>query len=118
MSVPSPLLVVERTALIDSMQWTTKLYEFERGQPPLPPLIYSCCRTLARSMPWQHAYPDLRHACDDPAASPPRPDWQRWKEAYEPDAGIVNFVCSRPSSDSAHSAARCITGSLTGALHR
>ncbi|GAA5866539.1 hypothetical protein JCM3774_004007 [Rhodotorula dairenensis] len=63
--------------------WTTKLYEFERGQPPLPPLIYQCCRALARRTPWADIY------SAEPALV--SVDWQRWREAYEPDAGIVNF---------------------------
>lgn len=76
-------------------QWSTKLYEYERGQPPLPPFLHRCCRTLARVVPWQQIYrPDDLAASDDcldrPALS--REVWAKWKETYEPDAGIVNFV--------------------------
>ncbi|GAA5951116.1 hypothetical protein JCM8115_005059 [Rhodotorula mucilaginosa] len=70
--------------------WTTKLYEFERGQPPLPPLIYQCCRSLARLMPWETIY-GAERAADGTETTPTKIDWKRWREAYEPDAGIVNF---------------------------
>ncbi|GAA5975863.1 hypothetical protein JCM10908_005307 [Rhodotorula pacifica] len=70
--------------------WTTKLYEFERGQPPLPPLIYRCCRALARRTPWAIFY-GSDGIQPESMPAPISLDWQRWKDAYEPDAGIVNF---------------------------
>ncbi|BGP54487.1 hypothetical protein JCM8202v2_002068 [Rhodotorula sphaerocarpa] len=80
--------------------WSTKLYEYERGQPPLPPFLHRCCRTLARVVPWQQIYrPDDLAASDDcldrPALS--REVWAKWKETYEPDAGIVNFYQAKDS---------------------
>ncbi|GJN87211.1 hypothetical protein Rhopal_000156-T1 [Rhodotorula paludigena] len=70
--------------------WTTKLYEFERGHVPLPPLILRYCRTLGRVMPWQHVF-GASDAPPDQAAGSPQQDWRKWRDVYEPDAGIVNF---------------------------
>ncbi|BGP38410.1 hypothetical protein JCM10450v2_002355 [Rhodotorula kratochvilovae] len=69
--------------------WTTKLYEFHRGFVPLPPLIHRCCQALGRQTPWQHVF-GSDSAEFSPAAKPSQ-DWRRWKDVYEPDAGIVNF---------------------------
>ncbi|BGO90279.1 hypothetical protein NBRC10512_004800 [Rhodotorula toruloides] len=75
--------------------WTTKLYEFERGHVPLPPLIYQCCRGLARQAPWRQVDGLKKDVGGDQsrAATPAGQmrDWRSWKDAYEPDAGIVNF---------------------------
>ncbi|KAK4331651.1 Fe2OG dioxygenase domain-containing protein [Rhodotorula toruloides] len=75
--------------------WTTKLYEFERGHVPLPPLIYRCCRGLARQTPWHQVYGSTntiegRESGTATMAGQMR-DWRSWKDGYEPDAGIVNF---------------------------
>ncbi|GEM06791.1 oxoglutarate/iron-dependent oxygenase [Rhodotorula toruloides] len=75
--------------------WTTKLYEFERGHVPLSPLIYRCCRDLARLTPWHLVYESVtadgdRETSATSSAGQMR-DWRSWKDAYEPDAGIVNF---------------------------
>lgn len=72
-------------------QWTTKLYEFERGQPPLPPLIYQCCRSLARRTPWADVYGSISASSGTDSESSAMA-WKRWRDEYEPDAGIVNFV--------------------------
>ncbi|GAA6051661.1 hypothetical protein JCM3770_001217 [Rhodotorula araucariae] len=69
--------------------WTTKLYEFSRPFVPLPPLIQRCCRTLGRQTPWQHVFSAVSLGSTEP--SKPSQDWRRWKDIYEPDAGIVNF---------------------------
>ncbi|BGP30760.1 hypothetical protein JCM10296v2_002517 [Rhodotorula toruloides] len=75
--------------------WTTKLYEFERGHVSLPPLIYQCCRGLARQTPWHQVYGSTNFMeGDESAAATPAGqmrEWRSWKDAYEPDAGIVNF---------------------------
>ncbi|GAA6034827.1 hypothetical protein JCM8097_009318 [Rhodosporidiobolus ruineniae] len=65
--------------------WTTKLYEFERGHVPLPPLILRCCRDIVRATPWDQVF-DGREATSGEAE-----EWRKWSEDYEPDAGIVNF---------------------------
>ncbi|GAA5921512.1 hypothetical protein JCM3775_003084 [Rhodotorula graminis] len=64
--------------------WTTKVYEFERGCVPLPPLIHRCCRDLARQTPWDRIFGDSK----TPSRSH---DWSTWARDYEPDAGLVNF---------------------------
>ncbi|TNY22356.1 hypothetical protein DMC30DRAFT_411045 [Rhodotorula diobovata] len=68
--------------------WTTKRYEFDRGFVSLPPLVHLCCRALARQTPWQHVFSNDKPSSLSGKASP---DWRRWKDVYDPDAGIVNF---------------------------
>ncbi|GAA5892796.1 hypothetical protein JCM8208_004091 [Rhodotorula glutinis] len=66
--------------------WTTKVYEFERGCIPLPSLIHRCCRDLARQTPWAHVFDKT----SSPSSKTAR-DWSTWAREYEPDAGLVNF---------------------------
>lgn len=42
-------------------------------------------------MPWGTIY-GAERAADGIEPTPAKIDWKRWREAYEPDAGIVNFV--------------------------
>ncbi|GAA5860069.1 hypothetical protein JCM8547_003082 [Rhodosporidiobolus lusitaniae] len=65
--------------------WTTKLYEFERGCVPLPPLVHRSCRDIIRATPWELVFPG------ETANEESKASWRSWKEDYEPDAGIINF---------------------------
>ncbi|GAA5914461.1 uncharacterized protein JCM6883_004805 [Sporobolomyces salmoneus] len=76
--------------------WTTKLYEFDRPFVPIPPLMLSCCRTLARAMPWQHVFPSAEYTGKG-ESSTSDDGWELWKTTYEPDAGIVNFYQAKDS---------------------
>ncbi|GAA5887327.1 hypothetical protein JCM6882_002493 [Rhodosporidiobolus microsporus] len=71
--------------------WTTKLYEFERGFIPLPPLILRCCRDVVRKTPWRDVFCSSDTAEDGDLGGTSVEDWRKWEEDYEPDAGIVNF---------------------------
>ncbi|KAM0788478.1 hypothetical protein ACM66B_001611 [Microbotryomycetes sp. NB124-2] len=60
--------------------WTSKTYDFDSPQVPLPPLILKYCRAAVRAVPWKSIF-----AGDEDGA------WRRWNTDYEPDAGIINF---------------------------
>ncbi|GAA6000479.1 hypothetical protein JCM10207_008030 [Rhodosporidiobolus poonsookiae] len=64
--------------------WTTKLYEFDRGFVPLPPRMLSSCRDVVRQTLWRHVFTAGGGELGEEV-------WKRWSEDYEPDAGIVNF---------------------------
>ncbi|BGP14319.1 hypothetical protein JCM10213_004446 [Rhodosporidiobolus nylandii] len=69
--------------------WTTKLYEFERGKPALPPLVLRCCRDIVRVTPWEKVLGES--GGDEEVGGTTRAHWRSWNEDYEPDAGIINF---------------------------
>ncbi|GAA5829253.1 hypothetical protein JCM11251_004983 [Rhodosporidiobolus azoricus] len=71
--------------------WTSKLYEFERGHIPLPPVILRCCRDLVRKTPWRQVFLDSSTSDSGSYGGTSSEDWRKWKEDYEPDAGLVNF---------------------------
>ncbi|GAA5935627.1 uncharacterized protein JCM15063_001758 [Sporobolomyces koalae] len=70
--------------------WTTKLYEFDRPFVPIPPLMLSCCSSIARAVPWHHVFEESDDECEAEGRTT-RSDWASWSTDYEPDAGIVNF---------------------------
>ncbi|GAA5957178.1 hypothetical protein JCM3765_005430 [Sporobolomyces pararoseus] len=74
--------------------WTTKLYEFDRPFVPIPPIMLTSCRALARSVPWQHVFTRPSSSTEE-NTDPSDEGWETWKESYEPDAGIVNFYQTR-----------------------
>ncbi|GAA6064758.1 hypothetical protein JCM10212_002309 [Sporobolomyces blumeae] len=75
--------------------WTAKVYDFTRDFVPLPPLIHACCRTLARRMDWSEVFGQTPSGHGDPGRMRDGldgdRDWERWKDEYDPDGGIVNF---------------------------
>lgn len=71
--------------------WTSKVYEWSRGKVELPPLTYECCRDVVRGVPWDLVF--------DEKDREETKDWSNWKQTYEPEAGVFNFVSLRQTSD-------------------
>ncbi|GAA5983822.1 hypothetical protein JCM11641_005206 [Rhodosporidiobolus odoratus] len=77
--------------------WTTKLYEFDRGFIPLPPLVLRCCRDIVRAMPWAAVFNNSHSGEPTQSRNMGTENWTRWNEDYEPDAGIINFYQAKDS---------------------
>lgn len=63
---------------------------------PLPPLIYLCCREAVRAVPWERVFEasgtSMKEQTDDANIC------RTWKDDYEPEAGIINFVSEKSHS--------------------
>lgn len=93
-----------------SYNWSSKTYDFDRPKTELPPLIYGCCRNVARAVPWgsvfdQQTGPEERQHDDEEEQEDE--GWGTWSETYEPEAGVINFV--RPST--------CASASIASLTH-
>ncbi|KAI5476070.1 hypothetical protein MNV49_000442 [Pseudohyphozyma bogoriensis] len=66
--------------------WASKSYAYERGQVPVPPLIYECCSAAVATIPWDLVF--------DPEESVPEEErvWKNWAKDYKAEAGVINFV--------------------------
>ena len=81
--------------LMPCTQWTSKTYDFDKPLTPLPPLIHLCCREAVRAVPWGRVFEasetSMNEQTDDADIC------RTWKDDYEPEAGIINFVSRRKS---------------------
>lgn len=50
----------------------------------MPPLTYRCCKDVVRGVPWQLVF--------DESDLHETKDWPQWRDTYEPEAGVLNFV--------------------------
>ncbi|SCV67654.1 BQ2448_5265 [Microbotryum intermedium] len=68
--------------------WTSKVYNFELPHSNLPPLIHRCCKEAVRRVEWDQVFLGTGEAEWHEGKENM---WDKWREEYEPDAGIVNF---------------------------
>ncbi|KAI0293455.1 hypothetical protein BC826DRAFT_384472 [Russula brevipes] len=73
-----------------SYHWGTKQYDFTREVQPVGEPLRKVCIEVVRSIRWHDVFGPLDAEPLD-GWGDDGPDWQTWKETYEPDAGIVNF---------------------------
>ncbi|KAI0031696.1 hypothetical protein K488DRAFT_51500 [Vararia minispora EC-137] len=67
--------------------WGTKQYDFTRGKEPVDPRVRQVCQNAVSAVPWEVVF----ESDEAEGWGEDEPDWKRWDETYEPDAGIVNF---------------------------
>ncbi|KII88992.1 hypothetical protein PLICRDRAFT_159996 [Plicaturopsis crispa FD-325 SS-3] len=67
--------------------WGTKQYDFSKGKQAVDPLVRNLCRRAVESVNWGDVFGDGT----DTDGWGDDPDWRKWDQTYEPDAGIVNF---------------------------
>jgi len=72
-----------------SYHWGTKQYDFARPRVPVNGRVRDLCRDAVGAVPWGEVFAEC--SGDDEEWGDGGPDWDRWNETYEPDAGIVNF---------------------------
>ncbi|KAF8654179.1 hypothetical protein AX16_003708 [Volvariella volvacea WC 439] len=66
--------------------WGTKQYDFTRGKGQVDDEIRDVCKAAVDGIDWEHVFRSL-----DTDWGQNDPSWMMWADAYEPDAGIVNF---------------------------
>ncbi|KAI0928030.1 hypothetical protein AcV5_005724 [Taiwanofungus camphoratus] len=72
-----------------SYHWGSKQYDFRKGKGTISNEIRDACKRAVGMVPWEDVFgPDSKESGD---WGDEGPDWDSWKETYEPDAGIVNF---------------------------
>ncbi|KAI1788490.1 hypothetical protein LXA43DRAFT_1025374 [Ganoderma leucocontextum] len=69
--------------------WGTKQYDFSRGPGEIASLVRGVCKSAVRRIPWEMVFGDSIDS--ETGWGEAGPEWTKWNETYEPDAGIVNF---------------------------
>lgn len=92
MTVEELLPKLRWTTIGWSYDWTSKTYDFDRPQTPLPPLIHRCCRDVVRSIPWNAVFESTSTDDQTDLLSKESDGWRKWATDYEPEAGVINFV--------------------------
>ncbi|KAJ3509218.1 hypothetical protein NMY22_g16368 [Coprinellus aureogranulatus] len=87
-SSPSSLLYKLRWANIGwYYHWGTKQYDFSHGKGDIDSGLRQICRRAVEDVKWDEVY----DGTEDFDWGEFGGGWKDWGEAYEPDAGIVNF---------------------------